>query len=177
LTWPLTNAIASSARVQMSLGLSTHHLPFDYLNSAVLPTLQEQGLDDSCLSRQLDGLGIAASRVLGANPPIGYFDPSGGIALLNCSLQQKSGPKAARLPSPSFRTGRPSPRNMAGFRSSNTPLKSGPKASFHHPTMCNAPVVSTMIGCINYVKSRARFGERANKKGGRSRPFLQRSRT
>jgi hypothetical protein len=46
---------------------------FDNLNTAVLPTLQENGLDNSSLSRKLGGLGIMPLGVLVTNPPIGHL--------------------------------------------------------------------------------------------------------
>jgi hypothetical protein len=45
----------------------------NYLNSAVLTTLQVKGLNDSSFSAKTYRLGVAAISVSVANPPIGHL--------------------------------------------------------------------------------------------------------
>jgi hypothetical protein len=45
----------------------------NYLNSAMLTALKEQGLNDGSLSAETYRLGIAAVGVLVAYPPVGHF--------------------------------------------------------------------------------------------------------
>jgi hypothetical protein len=48
----------------------------NYLNSAVLTTLQVKSLNDSSFSAGTYRLGVAAVSVSVANPPIGHFELS-----------------------------------------------------------------------------------------------------